>query len=908
MRRDPLTPPAPAPSRTSRAFRSLVRLLPHTFDTRDAAALCGVYDELEADARHRLGSLGGVITLVAELPGLAPLLAREGHAAWRARRSERRRQRLLASYQRPYSEDTSMIELPLQDLRYAARALRKSRSFTLISVATLALGIGANTAIFSVVNGVLFAPLPYAEPDRIVSVMSPDGSSTPSVYGSSPANFTDLRRDARSASHMAGFSTQVVTLVGQGEPEALQAVVTVGDIFGVLGVRAALGRLLVPSDDASASPAVAVLGYTAWQRYFGGDPAVVGKTITTSRGPRLVVGVLRPDFRFAPASADVWLPEQWTPEYAGNRDQYYIRIIARLAPGRTITQLSAELEAVAARLRTDHAEYNTDLHLNAMPLRETIVSGVRSRLLVLMGAVGFLLLITCANLANLALARASSRHGEFAVRRALGAGRGRIARQLLTESLLLATLGGAAGVLLGAGLLRLIIAAERTSLPRVDEVSLDPTALTFAILVSLAAGIAVGILPAVRVSTASAMEALRQGTRGSGTNQRARSMLVVAELAIALMLLTGAGLLLRSFASLLAVDTGFATERLLTMQLRVGTEPGASQTLEESLDRIRALPGVRAAAVTSQLPVTGRGNGAWLNIIDRPTRPNETPPGESYRVVTPEYFSTMGIRLVRGRLPTLDDRADRAPAVIVNAALAKRYWPNEDPIGKLIQLGAPGNYLIPPSPIVGIVDNTPDNGLDSPPVPTVFLPYRMAPWWPFFTYVIRTSAAPEALTPAVRRELRALFPTTAIRNVQTMDAVLHDSVAPARLSMRLITAFAIVALITAALGVFGVLSFVVAQRTRELGIRIALGAAPGDLRRMVIGYGGRLALAGLVLGLLGSFALTRLIAAMLFGVAPTDPLTFGAVSIILLGIGVLASWIPARRATRIDPIAALRSD
>jgi putative ABC transport system permease protein len=477
---------------------------------------------------------------------------------------------------------------------------------------------------------------------------------------------------------------------------------------------------------------------------------------------------------------------------------------------------------------------------------------------------------------------------------------------LLTESLLLGIAGGLAGLVVGAGLLRLIIAAERASLPRVDEITLDPMTLLFTVSVALVAGVVVGLFPALRASTARSMEVLRQGLRGSGSHQRARSALVAVELAVALVLLTGAGLLLRSFGRLLEVDTGFSTDRLLTLQLNVGSK--SLQTVEESLDRIRALPGVRAASVTSQLPVTGRGVGAWFNIIDRPTPPNATPPGEAYRVVSPEYFSTLGIRLVRGRFPAPDDRADHGPVVIVNQALAKKYWPNEDAIGKQVQLGAPGNYLAPPSPIVGIVDDTPDAGLDNPPLPSVFLPMRVAPWWPVFTYVVRTSGPPEALTPAVRRELRALFPTTAIRNVRTMESVLHDSLAPARLSMRLIGAFAVVALITAALGVFGVLSFVVAQRTREMGIRMALGAAPRDVRRLVIGYGGRLAAAGLVLGLAGSFALTRLIATMLFGVAPTDPLTFSAVSVILLGIAVLASWLPARRATRIDPIAALRSD
>jgi putative ABC transport system permease protein len=897
-----------APTSTSRAFRALARLLPGSVDDADIAELCAVYDALESDAVERRGRIGAPWAFVSELPGFIVLAAKEHRVAWRSRRTERRRRRTLASYQLPYSEDTSMIESLLQDVRYAARALRKSMSYTTIAIATLALGIGANTAIFSVVYGVLLAPLPFADPGRIVAVVSPDGtSSTPTAYGSSPANFNDLRRGALSASHVAGFSTQQVTLTGQGEPESLTGVATVGDIFGVLGVRAAIGRTLTPNDDDPAAPAVAVLNHQAWQRLFGGDPSIVGKTVAVGRRPRVIVGVLPPDFQFAPAQADVWLPEQWNAEYAANRDQYYIQMIARLAPGRTVAQYAAELEAVASRLRRDHAQYNTDLHLSATSLQDTVVSGVRTRLVVLMGAVGFLLLITCANLANLALARASTRQGEFTIRRALGAGRARIVRQLVTESMLLATLGGIAGVVVGGALLRVIIAAERATLPRVEEIALDPAVLAFTALVSLIAGVAVGVFPALRVSGASSMAALRQGTRGSGPHQRARSVLVVAELAIALMLLMGAGLLVRSFSRLLAVNTGFATERLLTLQMNVGSAR-AVDLVEQSLARIRAVPGVSAASVTSVLPVTGRASGAWFNILDRPLPPQETPPAEAYRVVSPEYFTTMGIRLVRGRFPTPDDRADRTPAVVVNEALVKRYWPNEDPIGKQVRLGAPENYLNPPSTIVGIVGDTPDAGLNAPAFPAVFMPHAVAPWWSFFTFVVRTSGPPEAVTASVRRELRALFPMTAIRNVRTMDVVLDQSVAPARVSMRLIGAFAIVALITAALGVFGVLSFIVSQRTRELGIRMALGAAPSDVRRMVVAYGGRLALAGLLIGLAGSFALTRLIASMLFGIEPTDPVTFGAVSAILLGIGLVASWLPARRATKIDPIAALRSD
>ena len=888
---------------TVRAFRILTRLLPRTMAEADVAELWSVYEALERDAVSRRGAVGAAHVFASEVPGFMALVAREHASAWRARR----RSRMLASYHHPHTEDMSMTQSLVQDVRYALRALRKSAAYTTIAIATLALGIGANTAIFSVVYGVLLAPLPFAESHRLVTVVSPDPNApTPEVYTTSPANFNDLRRGASSASHVAGFSTQQVALTGQGEPESLTAVATVGDIFGVLGVRAAIGRTIIPNDDDPASASVVVLTHVAWQRVFGGDASIVGKSVTIGRRPRVVVGVLPADFHFAPAEADVWMPEQWNAEYSANRDQYYIRMIARLAPGRTVSHYAAELEAIAARLRRDYAQYNTDLRLSAVALQDVVVSEVRTRLVVLMGAVGFLLLITCANLANLALARASARQGEFAVRRALGAGQARIIRQLLTESVVLSVLGGIGGVLLGTGLMRVIVAAERATLPRVDEISMHPAVLAFTVIVSLVAGIAVGLFPALRVSGASSMAALRQGTRGSGAHQGARSILVVAELAIALMLLIGAGLLVRSFSRLVAVDTGFRTEQLLTLQMNAG--PRSLQMVEQSLERIRALPGVRAASVTSVLPVTGRFSGAWLNILDRPLPPNETPPAEAYRVVSPEYFSTMGIRLVRGRFPTADDRVDHNPAVVVNQALAKRYWPNEDPIGKQVRLGAPENYLIPPSTIVGVVGDTPDAGLNLPAIPAVYMPHAMAPWWSFFTFVVRTTGAPETVAPAVRRELRALFPTAPIRNVRTMDMVLQESVASARVSMRLIGAFAIVALVTAALGVFGVLSFLVAQRTRELGIRMALGAAPADVRRMVVFHGGRLALSGLAIGLVGSFALSRLITSMLFGIAPTDPMTFVAVSAILLAIGLLASWLPARRATRIDPISALRSD
>jgi putative ABC transport system permease protein len=523
-----------------------------------------------------------------------------------------------------------------------------------------------------------------------------------------------------------------------------------------------------------------------------------------------------------------------------------------------------------------------------------------------MGAVVFVLLITCANLSNLLLARATARRREIAVRQALGAGRSRVARQLLTESVLLAMAGGLAGVLVGKAFLSLLLAAQAlTNLPRVDEITLDGRVLAFTFVVSLVAGVLFGSIPAWQLSRRDASDVLREGARGSSGGNWARSTLVVSELALAVMLLAGAGLLLRSFERLRQVNPGVRVHGLLTFSVRI---PQRDVTFfPRSIERIRQLPGVRSASLSSMIPVSGRGVGAWFNRIDRPLAPGTTPRSSVYRVVTPDYFGTAGIRLVSGRLLEDTDRLD-APAIVVNEALVREYYPDEDPLGKPVYLGAPDNRLFDNGRIVGVVTDTRDAGLGSDPFPTVYMPLAVMPGWPQFYYVVRTAGDPAMLIEPARAAIRAMNPDLPVRNVATMREVLDEAVAPARWSTTLLGAFAGVALVIAVIGVFGVLSFIVTQRTRELGIRLALGADASDLRRMVVARGLALAASGVVLGVGGALALTRFMQSLLYGVEPTDPATLIAVSAALLVSALAASYLPARRATRVDPMLALRAE
>lgn len=890
-------------------YRLALRALPYRFRLEYAEQMQLVFADLHRDATRDGGWRRGLRQLLAELPGLARLIEREHREARHARAAARARNP---------RENSDMFDSLLLDLRFALRSLRKSPGFAVVAVLTLGLGFGANTAIFSVINGVLLKPLAFAESERLVALGEGTQADPPNTLdGTTPGSFFDWKAQATAFSGIAAFTTGRTSLTracpqGGCEPESVVFSSSTGGLLNVLGVQPFFGRMPIATDEVPGQPEVVVLSHGLWRRLFGEDRAVLGRTLTLGGRARTVIGVMPPGFRFPDGTVELWTAMQMTPEFRTNRDQYYLQVVARLKPEVTMERARADMETVAARLRSEWAQYNTDLRINAVALRESVVGDVGPRLYILQGAVALVLLITCANLGNLLLARAAARRREIAVRQALGAGRGRVVRQLLTESIVLAVAGGVVGIVLGKGFLRLLLASQSAAnLPRVEDIGLDPTVLAFTFAIAVVAGIAFGIAPALQLAGSRSSEALRQGSRGNTGGGGVRSVLVVSELALAVVLLAGAGLLLRSFALLQQVDSGVRTDRLVTFSVRLPT-PNPT-FVSTSLERIGALPGVRSVAVVSQLPVTGRGIGAWFNIIDRPTPANETPPGEAYRVVTPEFFATTGVPLRRGRLFTSADRLE-APAVIINEALARKYWPNDDPLGKLVYLGAPDNRLFQQGTIAGVVGDTRDGGLGAEPLPIVYIPLAVMPAWPEFSYVIRMAGDPGSdlglgsIVASARREIRALDPTLPIRNVQTMNEVLRDSVAPQRFSMTLLSVFAGLALVMAALGVFGVLSFLVSQRTRELGIRIALGAAPGRVRAMVVGQGMRLALIGVGVGVVGALAATRLMSSQLFGVTNSDPVTYVAVSVLLIGIAGVATYLPARRATRVDPMVALRAE
>jgi predicted permease len=871
-----------------RIYRALLRLLlPARFNDAFADDMTAVFAEIE---RER-----GARALIGELPGLLRLAVRS-----------RRADRTTRAHDVTTRLEENVFDSLAQDLRFAARTLRRAPMFTVVAVATLALGIGANTAIFSVVDAVLLSPLHLSDPDRLVAVSEVPNSATTFTIGStSPGSFYDWKDQAKSM-QVAGYTPVSRVLVGHGEPEQLVGTTSIGGLLQVAGVQPLFGRLLTLDDEAADAPQVVALSFDLWHRLYGDDRRILGQTLNLGGVPRTIVGVMPAGFTFPGAPNDFWVPSRFDAKFRANRDQYFIAAIGRLAPGATIEQARAEMRLESQRLTRDWPKYNQGTRIDVAPLRDAIVGATSQRLWVLMGAVAFVLLITCANLGNLLLARASTRQREFAVRRALGAGATRVGRQLLTESLVIALLGGAAGLAAGKVFLKLVLAAQvTTNLPRSEEIALDGRVLVFTLAVSLLAGVLFGVVPAWQFGRAPAAGALRNGDRGSTGSQFARGVLVVAELALAMILLAGAGLTLRSFSLLEHVNPGVRSDHILTFSLSPRSPtPGFFLS---SLDRIRALPGVTNAAVVTTLPVSGRGIGAWFNRVDRPLPENVQPTGEAYRVVTPDYFATVGIRLVSGRQLNQDDRKE-APAIVVNEALVKKYYPGENPIGKPVYLGAPDNRLFQQAPIVGVVSDTRDLGLGSDPVPTVYMPLAVMPSWPFFSYVVRTTGNPSTVMPDVRRIVRELDPAVPIRNVATLDDVVSSAVAPARWSTTLLTVFATMALVMAVLGVFGVLSFLVTQRRREIGIRVALGASPSSVRRLVVRRGLGLAAAGLVIGGVGAVALTRFMSTLLFGVTPTDPMTFTLVALVLAAAALAASYFPARAATTVDPIIALRAE
>ncbi len=807
----------------------------------------------------------------------------------------------------------------VQDLRYGIRLLLKTPAFTFVAVLTLALGIGANTTIFSVVNAVLLRPLNYKEADRLVQVWHRN-VSTPAAQRQNieltPANFLDLRAQNQVFKHLAAFVSHDFNLTGMGEPERLQGWQVSASLFPMLAVAPIAGRVFTEAEDRDGAEKVAVLSHELWQRRFGGQSGVIGSKLTLDDLSYTVVGVMPPGFGFPVKGAELWAPLAFSPDERNARSSFYLNGIARLKAGVTLEQTQAEMDAVAQRLELAHPKSNTGMRFHTNDLREGMVGNVKLILWVLAGAVGFVLLIACVNVANLLLARAAAREKELAVRAALGAGRLRLARQMLTESSLLALLGGTAGLLFAFWGLRALKAINPGTIARLDEVALDWRVLGFTFGLSLLAGLIFGLAPAMQISTLNLNQTLNEGGRESSgaRSRRLRGLLVVAEVALSLVLLVGAGLLVRSFLRLQSVDLGFNPDRLLTM--RVDLSSAKSQQLpqivnfyQQVIEKVRALPGVESASVVNAAPIITPGMRSAIVIEDKPDPLPGQPMLANNRVISPDYFQTMKIPLLAGRALTGQDQANTPEAVVINQMMARRYWGDENPVGKRIKLGPRGSKL-PWLTVAGVVGDIRQAGLSADPLPEFYTPFTQphAPWARPRVLVIRAAGDPANLVSAMKSQIWSVDKDQPIFAIRTMEEILDRWLATRRFNMLLLGVFASLALVLAAVGIYGVISYTVSLRAREIGVRIALGASARDILRLVVGHGMFLTLLGVALGLAASFGLTRFLANLLFGVQPTDPLTFAGISLLLALVALAACYLPARRATKVDPLVVLRSE
>jgi putative ABC transport system permease protein len=798
-----------------------------------------------------------------------------------------------------------------QDIRYGLRILAKRPGFSIVAVFTLALGIGANSAIFSVVNGVLLRPLPFEDPDRLIKIWEtflPGGQGTASVL-----NLKDWREQNTVFKGIAAYQFSSFNLRGQESPERLQGATVSPNFFDVVDVRPRLGRAFQTGEDEAGRSRVALLSHRLWQRAFGGDTGVVGKEIPLNGENYVVIGVMPPEFRFPSRLTEIWVPQVIPPDLVDSRDNHWIFTLARLKPDVGLEQARDQMGSIAKRLERQYPDSQAGRSVFLIPLQEETVQGIRPALRALMFAVGFVLLISCANIANLLLARATSRRREIAVRTAIGAGRLRLVRQLLTESLLLAAVGGALGLALAKWGVEALLVLASNFLPRANEVGLDWRVAGFTATLSLLTGVFFGLIPALQSSRVDLQSALKEGVGAAGGAQTnwLRGALVAVEVAATLVLLIGAGLLIKSFIRLYETDLGFKAENVLTMSLALPQAKypevqAAAAFHQKLLERVASLPGARSAGVINYLPLQQWGFNGDITIEGQgPYEPGRQPLAE-FRAVSPDYFRTLSVPLISGRFFAAQDQSNSEPVVIVNQTLARRFMPGQDPIGKRIR--SVGNNW---RTVVGVVGDVRQSGVTQAARAEIFVPFTQAIWTPLtqtMSLAVRADAEPEALISAVRNAVREVDPAQPVFNVKTMEAVVADSVADRRLNMLLLGIFAAVALSLAVIGIYSVMSYTVSQSTREIGVRMALGARPLDVLKLVVGQGMGLTLVGVGLGLAGAFGLTRLMATLLYGVAATDLLTFAAVSALLAAVSLLACYVPARRATKVDPIVALRTE
>jgi putative ABC transport system permease protein len=819
-----------------------------------------------------------------------------------------------------------MLDAIGRDLRFAARGLWRSPGFTAITVATLALGIGANTAIFSVVHAVLLRPLAYRDPARLVALRGVvEVRGLDDVRNSAP-EYQDFRREVPALADAAAAWPISINLTDLGDPERIQAAVVSSNYFQVLGASPGLGRDFTPEDDQGRIGYVAIISWDLFQRRFGGDRSVIGKTVRLDDDPMTIIGVMPDGFRHPLESGaspmEVWAPVELgnaDPQFIGDRRARVFEVIGRLKPDATLAEAQAQLDALSKRLEARYPEvYPAALgwRAAALPLSERVVGNVRPALLVLLGAVAFVLLIGCANVANLMLARATGRSREIAIRTALGGDRLRLVRQLLTESLLLAAMGGALGLLLAVWGTSALGRLAALYLPRAREIAIDGPVLAFTAALILLTGVAFGLFPALQASRPDLQDVLKDSAKGSAGagRTRTRAVLVVAEVAVALVLLAGAGLLLRSFQRLVAVDPGFDPAHLLTMQVwlpvpndntkgRYFTQQQRVGFYDRAVSAVRQVPGVTGAALVSRLPYTGR-NDARFKIEGRPVSDAQLLPAAEVRLVSPDYFRTMAIPVLQGdAMPDGVDSLSSAYAM-VNRTLAEREWKGRSPVGQRIQLVGFGGPWVT---IVGVVSDVRQGAPDQPALPEFYLSYRLVAGQEM-SLVVRTAGDPDALAGRVVSAIRSVDPSQPVFGVKSMERLLANAEAERRFSLLLLSLFAAIALLLSSLGIYGVMAYSTSQRRHEIGIRMALGAASPDVLRLVLRQGMGLVLAGLGIGLFGAWALSRVLAGQLYGISARDPLTYAAVASLLGAVAFAATWLPARRATRVDPMISLRSE